>query len=390
MSKQSCKVFIGGLSWDTNDTRLRTYFENFGAVKEAFVSYDRETGKPRGFGFVVFEDATVADRVVQNKHTIDRREVDAKHAMPRQDASLQPTSQTAQDDMTMAPSSRKIFVGGLPSSVVDASLRQYFERYGPVEDAVVMIDHHSKRSRGFGFVTFRDDKSLDNVLQFDSRPVVHGKEVEVKRAVPRDQLQQEPQRGRMRAYGRGFDPRMMPYPYGFYPPGPVPYAYGMPDMPAMDRHPRSPYYGRSEQDIAQPMMYGGMQLRPVDMHRGMGDAQWPAHSEIAGIGDPLGDSNGAWADADQHAHMGSQAHTQAMQNVGNLPMFGMHDSSDGQDRHGHGLDNKSQPVSFANSKHGPGQQGTSNQEGAPDAFENLASSLGATLPLIGGQSYLHK
>jgi RNA recognition motif-containing protein len=39
------------------------------------VSYDRETGKPRGFGFVVFENPTVADRVVKNKHTIDRREV---------------------------------------------------------------------------------------------------------------------------------------------------------------------------------------------------------------------------------------------------------------------------------------------------------------------------
>jgi RNA recognition motif-containing protein len=68
-------------SWDTNDTRLRTYFENFGMVKEAFVSYDRETGKPRGFGFVVFENPTVAERVVQNKHTIDRREVCAVSAV---------------------------------------------------------------------------------------------------------------------------------------------------------------------------------------------------------------------------------------------------------------------------------------------------------------------
>ena len=48
--------------------------QNYGVVKEAFVSYCRETGKPRGFGFVVFENPTVADRVVQHKHTIDRRE----------------------------------------------------------------------------------------------------------------------------------------------------------------------------------------------------------------------------------------------------------------------------------------------------------------------------
>lgn len=53
----------------------RAFFENFGTVLEAFVSYDRHTGRPRGFGFVVFEDPAVADKVVTLQHTIDRREV---------------------------------------------------------------------------------------------------------------------------------------------------------------------------------------------------------------------------------------------------------------------------------------------------------------------------
>ena len=74
-SKQDCKVFIGGLSWETTDEKLRRYFENYGSVHEAFVSYDRTTGRPRGFGFVVFDDPAVADRVVSLQHTIDRREV---------------------------------------------------------------------------------------------------------------------------------------------------------------------------------------------------------------------------------------------------------------------------------------------------------------------------
>lgn len=72
---QSCKVFVGGLNWETTDERLRAYFENFGCVRECFVSYDKHTLKPRGFGFVVFEDAAVADKVVSLHHTIDRREV---------------------------------------------------------------------------------------------------------------------------------------------------------------------------------------------------------------------------------------------------------------------------------------------------------------------------
>lgn len=55
--------------------QLRAYFENFGSVLEAFVSYDRQSGRPRGFGFVVFESAQVAEKVVASKHMIDKREV---------------------------------------------------------------------------------------------------------------------------------------------------------------------------------------------------------------------------------------------------------------------------------------------------------------------------
>jgi RNA recognition motif-containing protein len=44
-SRQACKVFVGGLSWSTDDERLRSYFENFGVVVESFVSYDKYTGE---------------------------------------------------------------------------------------------------------------------------------------------------------------------------------------------------------------------------------------------------------------------------------------------------------------------------------------------------------
>lgn len=75
MNRQESKIFVGGLNWSTSEEKLRSYFENFGSVQEAFVSYDRHTGRPRGFGFVVFEDPLVADKVVSIQHTIDRREV---------------------------------------------------------------------------------------------------------------------------------------------------------------------------------------------------------------------------------------------------------------------------------------------------------------------------
>ena len=53
----SKKLFVGGLSWDTDDMGLRRAFEQFGEVTEAKVITDRDTGRSRGFGFVSFVDA---------------------------------------------------------------------------------------------------------------------------------------------------------------------------------------------------------------------------------------------------------------------------------------------------------------------------------------------
>jgi hypothetical protein len=54
----SRKLFVGGLSWNTTDEGLKEAFSRFGAVTEAKVVTDRETGRSRGFGFVTYQEAT--------------------------------------------------------------------------------------------------------------------------------------------------------------------------------------------------------------------------------------------------------------------------------------------------------------------------------------------
>lgn len=73
MESDHGKLFIGGISWDTNEDRLRDYFSRFGEVVEAVIMKDRTTGRARGFGFIVFADPAVAERVVMEKHMIDGR-----------------------------------------------------------------------------------------------------------------------------------------------------------------------------------------------------------------------------------------------------------------------------------------------------------------------------
>lgn len=73
MQSDNGKLFIGGISWDTNEERLKEYFSSFGEVIEAVILKDRTTGRARGFGFVVFADPAVAEIVITEKHNIDGR-----------------------------------------------------------------------------------------------------------------------------------------------------------------------------------------------------------------------------------------------------------------------------------------------------------------------------
>jgi cold-inducible RNA-binding protein len=79
------KVFVGGLSWGTNDDQLFRAFEKFGSVVEARVITDRDTGRSRGFGFVTFEDAAAAQSAIEGMDgkTLDGRAIRVNEAAER-------------------------------------------------------------------------------------------------------------------------------------------------------------------------------------------------------------------------------------------------------------------------------------------------------------------
>ncbi|KAE8724380.1 Heteroproteinous nuclear ribonucleoprotein 1 [Hibiscus syriacus] len=185
MEMELGKLFIGGISWDTNEERLREYFQTFGEVVEAVIMKDRATGRARGFGFVVFADPAIAERVVMEKHMIDGRAVEAKKAVPRDDRNVLNKSNASIHGSPGPARTKKIFVGGLASTVTESDFKRYFEQFGTVTDVVVMYDHNTQRPRGFGFITYDSEEAVDKVLQRTFHEL-NGKMVEVKRAVPKE------------------------------------------------------------------------------------------------------------------------------------------------------------------------------------------------------------
>ncbi|KAI0528797.1 hypothetical protein KFK09_001340 [Dendrobium nobile] len=187
------KLFIGGISWETTEDKLKDYFSQYGDVAQTAVMRDKATGKPRGFGFVAFSDPSILDRVLQDTHNIDGRTVEAKKAMSREEQHT--TVRTGSNTMRNVGGgggggggsirTKKIFVGGLPPTLSDIEFRKYFEAFGTVTDVVVMYDPNTQRPRGFGFISFDSEDSVDRVVQKQFHDV-GGKAVEVKRALPKD------------------------------------------------------------------------------------------------------------------------------------------------------------------------------------------------------------
>jgi len=173
------KLFIGGLSAQTTTDMLREHFAKYGRVIDSVVM--QKQGRPRGFGFVTFEAASCAIVALAEPQWLGDRFVDVKRAVPGE----QPVEQLRRLS--------KIFVGGLPQDATTEDLRALFTAYGPIADAVVMVDRRTKRSRGFGFIRFTSStqgaQASDAVLADAAKHCLAGKWIEVKRATPAAALQ---------------------------------------------------------------------------------------------------------------------------------------------------------------------------------------------------------
>lgn len=72
----------------------------------------------------------------------------------------------------------KIFVGGLPYHTTDQSLREYFDKFGDIEEAVVITDRQTGKSRGYGFVTMADKLAAERACK-EPNPIIDGRKANV-------------------------------------------------------------------------------------------------------------------------------------------------------------------------------------------------------------------
>jgi RNA recognition motif-containing protein len=81
------KIYVGNLSYDVTEEELRQEFEAFGEITSVNIITDRDTGRPKGFGFVEMSTKSEAEAAIAGLHgkTLKERTIIANEARPRID-----------------------------------------------------------------------------------------------------------------------------------------------------------------------------------------------------------------------------------------------------------------------------------------------------------------
>lgn len=168
------KIFIGGLAKDTTFAQFSKHFGRYGEIVDSVIMKDRYTGQPRGFGFITYADPAVVDKVIEETHIINGKQVEIKRTIPKG------SGHHSKDFKT-----KKIFVGGIPTSFTEDEFRDFFSKFGMVVDHQIVRDHETNRSRGFGFIVFDSEEVVDDLLSNGNYIDMAGSQVEIKKAEPK-------------------------------------------------------------------------------------------------------------------------------------------------------------------------------------------------------------
>lgn len=89
---------------------------------------------------------------------------------------------------------KKLFVGNLPYSTTNEDLQKFFEQFGEVASAAVIMDRATGRSKGFGFVEYANDDEADTAIAKANEVEMDGRKLTVSEARPKTEGAGAPQR----------------------------------------------------------------------------------------------------------------------------------------------------------------------------------------------------
>lgn len=190
------KIFVGGLTKTTTEDDFIAHFAQYGNVTDKVIMKDKQTGAPKGFGFITYDSSECVEKVFKARpHTLDSKVVDVKRAIPRDmdNGNLKVT---------------KLFVGGFKGMSPDLTveeLQTYLEgrhpkEFGSVDKIDLIKDKDTQALKGFGFIEVSSFDYADRLAITEQSFNIRDKKMGLKKAAEKGQ---EGGSGRGAARGRG-------------------------------------------------------------------------------------------------------------------------------------------------------------------------------------------
>lgn len=126
---------------------LARAFQQFGAVKEAIVLLEQHD-RSKGCGFVIFESAMAARQAMSMAVLVDGRQVQCDYAFKGNPKKVFINQPVISPEQRLAADGRRLFIHDLAWKTTDETLRQAFLQYGEIQEAVVIHDRKTRKSKG--------------------------------------------------------------------------------------------------------------------------------------------------------------------------------------------------------------------------------------------------
>lgn len=165
-SETDREVYVSNVSFEATEDDIKKFFDDCGEIEDVTIPTLYTTGRPKGFVFVRFTETEGREKALnKNGETLINRVVGVRENKGRA-SRPQPKPREPKQTLSQKPQGcTTIFVGNLPWSTDELALADQFKDCGKVKSTRVVRQSWTKRSRGFGYVEFEDEASVDTAVQ---------------------------------------------------------------------------------------------------------------------------------------------------------------------------------------------------------------------------------
>ncbi|XP_075517714.1 UBP1-associated protein 2B-like [Primulina tabacum] len=150
-------LFIHGIGYDATSEQLVQAFKPFGEIEESKLIVDKNTGRAKGYAFVLFKTRAAAKKALKvPQKKIGSRNVSCQLAAV---GSTNPAIQASEVGKL------KIYVGNVGPTVTPDKLKAFFRRYGEIEDGPMGTDPATNLFKGFAVITYKSSEGYKKALE---------------------------------------------------------------------------------------------------------------------------------------------------------------------------------------------------------------------------------